>query len=108
MAARDELEDVPDELENLPLFLGRLRISDALYACGATMSEASVGDLLAAADRDARRLLAQAIPSDGPSLAAGYPGVLHGAYEVLAAIPNPSVEPRGPTMPTTSVSGSPR
>jgi len=32
LAARDELEEVPDELENLPLFLGRLRTSDALSA----------------------------------------------------------------------------
>ena len=32
LAARDELEEVPDELENLPLFLGRLRMSDALSA----------------------------------------------------------------------------
>ncbi len=32
LAARDELDEVPDELENLPLFLGRLRTGDALSA----------------------------------------------------------------------------
>lgn len=52
------------------------------------MSEPSVGDLLAAADRDARRLLGQALPSDGPSLAAGYADALRAADEVLAAFPN--------------------
>lgn len=34
LAARDQLEDVPDELENLQLFLGRLRTTDALSAIG--------------------------------------------------------------------------
>ena len=32
LAARDELETVPDELDNLPLFLGRLRMHDAVAA----------------------------------------------------------------------------
>lgn len=32
LAARDELDDIPDDLEDLPLFLGRLRLSDALSA----------------------------------------------------------------------------
>ncbi len=31
-AAWEELQEVPDELENVPLFLGRLRTSDALAA----------------------------------------------------------------------------
>jgi len=31
-AAWEELQEVPDELANLPLFLGRLRTSDALSA----------------------------------------------------------------------------
>lgn len=61
------------------------------------MSEPSVGDLLAAADRDARRLQGQAEASDGPSLAAGYAGVLHAALEVLSAIPHPSVGPPAAT-----------
>lgn len=52
------------------------------------MSEPSVGDLLAAADREARRLLGRVEPSDGPSLAAGYAGVLHAASQVLSAIPS--------------------
>ena len=52
------------------------------------MSEPTVGDLLAAADHDARRLLAHAEPQDGPGLAAGYAGVLHAGREVLAAIPD--------------------
>ncbi len=30
LGARNELENVPDDLDNLPLFLGRLWISDAL------------------------------------------------------------------------------
>ena len=58
------------------------------------MSKPTVGDLLAAADRDARRLLGHAEPSDGPCLAAGYAGVLHAASGVLAAIPNPTVGPQ--------------
>lgn len=31
-AARDELQDVPDDLANVPLFLGRIRMSTALFA----------------------------------------------------------------------------
>lgn len=55
-------------------------------------SEPSVGDLLAAADRDALRLLGDAEPSDGPALAAGWAQVLTAGYDVLAAIPTPAVD----------------
>ncbi len=55
-------------------------------------SEPSVGDLLAAADRDALRLLGDAEPSDGPALAAGWAQVLTAGYDVLAAIPTPTVD----------------
>lgn len=51
------------------------------------MTEASVGDLRAGADRETRRLLGQTVPSDRPSLATGYADVLQGAYQVLAATP---------------------
>ncbi len=53
------------------------------------MSDPTVGDLLAAADRDARALLGNAEPHDGPSLAAGWAAVLGAAYNVLTAIPGP-------------------
>lgn len=57
------------------------------------MSEFTAAELLADADREARQLLGRARPTDGPALAAGWPGILDAASQVLAAIPHQHGEP---------------
>jgi len=57
------------------------------------MSEFTAAELLADADREAQQLLGRARPTDGPALAAGWPGILCAASQVLAAIPHQHGEP---------------
>jgi len=57
------------------------------------MSEFTAADLLAHADREARQLLGRTRPTDGPALAAGWPGIVAAASQVLAAIPHHQGQP---------------
>lgn len=54
------------------------------------MSELTIVELLAAADRDARLLLGHTAPEDGPGLAAAWPELLRAAAVLLANVPQPS------------------
>lgn len=95
VAARDALEKVPDDLNNTALFLGRLRYATRLQPSGPTMSEFTVAELLAAAERDARQLLGRTEPEDGPRLTAAWPELLRVATVLLANAPQPnSIQPR--------------
>ena len=73
----------------------------------ATMSQPTVGELLAA-DRAALQLGGATEPNDALPLATGWRDVLGAAYEVLAAIPEPAVgERRAPTPSPRSTSSYP-
>ena len=64
------------------------------------MSEFTVSQLLAAADRDARQLLGHTTPDDGPALTAAWPDLLRVAVVLLANAPQPGTAQTSDHPPT--------
>lgn len=64
------------------------------------MSEFTVSQLLAAADRDARQLLGHTTPDDGPALTAAWPDLLRVAAVLLANAPQPGTTQTSDHPPT--------
>ncbi len=63
------------------------------------MSEFTVAELLAAADRDARQLLGHTEPDDGPGLTAAWPELLRSAAVLLASAPQPRMPQTSDDLP---------
>ncbi len=63
------------------------------------MSDYTVAELLADADRDARHLLGHTGPDDGPGLTAAWPGLLRSAAVLLSSAPQPRIPHTADDLP---------